>query len=56
VLATGLLVPVALLAGLGGPVADKATLFQAALAGLLLFTLHDTATRLAGTPRAGARS
>lgn len=56
VMATALLVPPALLAAAPWHVADTAILLQAALAGLLLFTLHDTAVRLAATPRAGARS
>ena len=56
VAATSLLVPPAMLAAVPWQVADLGTQLQAALAGLLLFTLHDTAVWLAATPRAGARS
>lgn len=56
VLTTVLLVPMAFLAGISRPVMDIATLLQAAFAGLLLFTLHDAAIRLAAAPRASVRS
>ena len=56
VVATVLLVLPALLAAAPWRVGDLATGMQADLAGLLLFTLHDTAVRLAATPRVKARS
>ena len=54
--ATASLAPLALLAGAPWPDAGAFGTMQAVLAGLLLFTLHDAALRLAATPRAGARS